>query len=185
MTAGPPSLLTFTHNNTMRCQSKHSGQCWEQRTPPTIGRAWCDNRNQQWDLERKPVVSSEQEKWAASVTTNLCRTVWGKCRQDQVTSSWFSDLAVFHFTKCDHHRLFKDNFTEYLPVITVWALCWHMYHIGGPISHWLSTCGCHWSRPAPDWPDRGSPGAWTVVHTAPQQVATGLPGAPVTGRRSR
>ena len=117
---------------------------------------------------------------AVSVTTNLCR-VWAKCRQDQVTSSWFSDLAVFHFTKCDHHLLFTDNFSEYFPVITVctaWALCWHMYHIGGSISHWLSTCGCHWSRPRP------AP-AWAGgAHLAPgldsctpgtQQVATGLP----------
>ena len=38
---------------------------------------------------------------------------------------------------------------------TGWALGWHMYHIGGLISHWLSTCGCHWSRPGPG---RGSPG---------------------------
>ena len=121
---------------------------------------------------------------AVSVTTNLCR-VWAKCRQDQVTSSWFSDLAVFHFTKCDHHLLFTDNFSEYFPVITVctaWALCWHMYHIGGSISHWLSTCGCHWSRPrpAPAWAggahlapglDSCTPGTqqvatdWSACHT--------------------
>ena len=107
-------------------------------------------------LERKPGLV--KWKWAVSVTTHLCRSVSGKCRQEQDTSWWFSDLTVFHSTKCDHHLLFTDNLSEYYIVFTActgWALCRHMYHIGAPISHWLSTCGCHWSRPGPG---RGSPG---------------------------
>ena len=164
ITAGPPSSPSpGPIKNAMRSSWQQKTQSvkltlfWEHRRLVTHG-GTIGTSNEIGEKAGISEVSSKQEKWAVSVTTHLCRSVSGKCRQEQDTSWWFSDLTVFHSTKCDHHLLFTDNLSEYYIVFTActgWALCRHMYHIGAPISHWLSTCGCHWSRPGPG---RGSPG---------------------------